>query len=285
MPLLPRLERRFGWLAIPNLTAVLIAGQVALFAASMLPEGVSLDRTVLSPQRVVDGEWWRLVTFLFTPPATRSLLVVFYFMLMYMFGSTLERHWGAFRFNLYILIGYLANVAAAFIAWGLGRPEIGLVDAVGAVGAGHATNQFLYASLFLAFARLYPDFIINLFYILPIRIKWLALIAWLWFGTKLVTGDGMTRLLVLATVLNYLLFFGGEHWRELRQGQRRRSFQSAAKKVTSAPKHACLVCGLSTNESPRTLFRYCTKCEGQCCYCPEHIRNHEHVTAAAPTAS
>ncbi len=285
MSLLSRLERRFGWLAIPNLTAVLIAGQVALFAANLLPGGIAIDRVMLNPQRVVDGEWWRLITFLFAPPPTRSLLVVFYFMLMYLFGTTLENHWGAFRFTMYMLIGYLANVTAAFIAWGLGRAQIGIFDAAGVASTGQATNQFLYASMFLAFARLYPDFIINLFYILPIRIKWLALIAWLYFAVKLATGDGMARLLVVATVLNYLLFFGGEHWRELRRGRRRRTFQAAAKQAAAAPKHACLICGRSTNDEPKTLFRYCTKCEGQCCYCPEHIRNHEHVTATTPTAS
>ncbi len=276
--------RRFGWLAVPHLTIVLIAGQVALFAANMMPEGVSLNRIELDPGRVVSGEWWRLATFLFVPPGGRSILVIFYFMLMYLFGTTLEQHWGAFRFNLFLLVGYLANVAAAFIAWGAGRPEFGLVDAAGAMGSTHATNQFLYGSLFLAFARLYPDFIINLFYILPIRIKWLALLAWILYGVKLVTGDWMTRLLILATVLNYLLFFGAEHWREFRHSHRRRSFQSKAKKATTAPNHACRVCGLSSDDSPRTLFRYCTKCAGQCCYCPEHIRHHQHVTVEEPAA-
>jgi hypothetical protein len=90
--------------------------------------------------------------------------------------------------------------------------------------------------------------------------------------------------MVLATVLNYLLFFGKEHWRELRASQRRRSFQASASRTKSAPKHVCRVCGLSTDDSPKTLFRYCSKCAGQACYCPEHIRDHEHVTAEQPAA-
>ena len=285
MSLINRLERRFGWLAIPNLTVVLIAGQAALYMASLAPQGVALDRVLLDPEKVMQGEVWRLVTFLFAPPGDRTVLVIFYFMLLYLFGTTLENHWGAFRFNLFLFIGYLANVAAAFTVCGAFKssPELGRL--AGVMGAGAATNVYLYSSLFLAFARLYPDFIINLFFILPIRIKWLALLMWLNYAYQLLTGDWMSRMLVLATVLNYLLFFGREHWREFRFAHRRHTFQVKAKKATAAPKHACRVCGLSSDEAPRTLFRYCSKCTGQCCYCPEHIRDHEHVTAEEPAAS
>jgi hypothetical protein len=94
----------------------------------------------------------------------------------------------------------------------------------------------------------------------------------------------MTRMLVVATVLNYLLFFGPEHMREFRQQHRRRSFQTKSKKATAAHKHVCRVCGVNSTDSPKTLFRYCSKCEGQVCYCPDHIRDHQHVAAAAPAA-
>jgi hypothetical protein len=285
MSLLSRLERYLGRFAIPHLTVVIIAGQALLWMAAQVPEGVAIDRITLNPERVVHGEIWRLVTFLFAPPGDTTPLVIFYFLLLYLFGETLERHWGTFRFNVFLLIGYLANVAAAFIAWGIYKTTPELAAAVGPIGGPPASNTFLYGSLFLAFARLYPDFIINLFFVLPIRIKWLALVAWLWYGYTLVAGSWMERMLVLATVLNYLLFFGREHWREFRFGHRRRAFQAKAKKATAAPKHQCRVCGLSSDDSPKTLFRYCSKCVGQCCYCPEHIRDHEHVTAEEPATS
>ena len=145
-----------------------------------------------------------------------------------------------------------------------------------------ASNAYLYWSVFLAFARLYPDFVLNLYGLLPIRIKWLALLAWIGYAYALLTGDWMARMMVLATILNYLCFFGREHIREWKQGHRRRSFQSAAKRAVSPAKHACAVCGLSSAESPRTLFRYCSKCSGQRCYCPDHIRDHEHVIDKEP---
>jgi hypothetical protein len=284
MSLINRLERRLGWLAIPNLTVILLAGQAALYIASLAPEGVSIERVLLDPAKVMQGEVWRLVTFLFAPPGDRTILVIFYFTLMYLFGTTLEHHWGTFRFNVFLFVGYLANVAAAFIAWGAFKSSPELAQLVG-MRMGAASNVYLYSSLFLAFARLFPDFILNILGILPIRIKWLALIMWLGYAYQLLTGNWMDRMLVLATVLNYLLFFGRDHWREFRYAHRRHTFQSKAKKATSAPKHACRVCGLSSDESPKTLFRYCSKCAGQVCYCPEHIRDHEHVSAEEPAAS
>lgn len=283
MTLLSRLERRLGRWAIPNLTMLLIIGQASLYIAQFAPRGIAPDRIALVPVKVIEGEIWRVVTFLVVPPdkeAVRPIFVIFYFSMLYLFGSTLERHWGAFRFNVYLFIGWLANVVAAFAAAGIvGAVAAELPPGVLTPGPDTSPNYFLYGSIFLAFARLYPDFIINLFFVLPIRIRWLALLAWFTFGYQAATGDWPTKLAVLATVLNYLFFFGPEHWREFRQGHRRRSFQAKAAKAIAAPKHVCRVCGANTNDSPRTLFRYCSKCAGQVCYCPQHIRNHEHVTA------
>jgi hypothetical protein len=284
LTLLDRLERRFGWLAVPNVTVLLIAGQILLYVLTRLPQGVSLERIALEPDRVLNGEVWRLITFLFTPPATDSIFVIFYFMLIYTFGSALEMHWGAFKYNLFLLTGYIANVAAAFVALAIVRsagPQAGNGDAgLGAVFG----NGFLYGSLFLAFARLYPDFIITIFFVLPIRIKWLALLAWLGYFGSFASGDWMTRMAVLASVLNYLAFFGAGHWWQAKHIQRRQEFYIKAKKATAAPRHTCAVCGVSSDDSPRRLFRYCSKCAGQRCYCPDHIQDHEHVTSEEPAA-
>jgi hypothetical protein len=282
MSLISRLERWFGRFAIPNLTVLLIAGQAALYLASYLPQGISLDRVALDPAMVMQGEVWRLVTFMFTPPAARPIFALIYFSVLHLLGSTLEHHWGEFRFNLYLFVGWIANVAAAFLGWAIIKDQLGGNAQLMQMAGITASNAFLYGSLFLAFARLYPDFIFNLFFVLPIRVRWLALLAWLTYGYLMVRGDWMARMLVLATVLNYLLFFGREHWQEYRHGHRRRSFQTRAKRALKPARHTCEVCGMNSDESPRTLFRYCSKCTGQKCYCPEHIRNHEHVVDREP---
>lgn len=288
MPLtfIDRLQRRLGWLAVPNVTIALIVGQAVLYVANLLARnggGVALDRVMLDPAKVMQGEVWRLVTFLFTPPNQDPLFVIFYFMLFHMFGTALEQQWGTFKYNIFLLAGYFANVAAAFLAAFVLQQQLnpGENDTLKFASIA-ATNGFLYGSIFLAFARLYPDFTLNLFFILPVRIKWLALLAWIGYAYALIRGNWMERMLVIASVLNYLLFFGREHVRELRQGQRKRTFQAEAKRAISPAKHACAVCGLSSAESPRTLFRYCSKCSGQRCYCPDHIRDHEHVVDSEP---
>ena len=291
MPLtfVDRLQRRFGWLAVPNVTMALIVGQAVLYIANflavrgVLPGEIALERLMLDPAKVMQGEVWRLVTFLFTPPPIGPIFVIFYFALFHLFGTTLEREWGTFKYNLFLLIGYLANVAAAFAGSFILQQQLDFAgDDALKFASLDATNGFLYGSIFLAFARLYPDFTLNLFFVLPMRIKWLALLMWIGYAYAMVTGGWMTRMLVLATTLNYILFFGREHVREWRYGQRKRAFRSEAKRATAPAKHVCAVCGLSSATEPRTLFRYCSKCTGQRCYCPEHIRDHEHVIEQEP---
>ena len=269
MSLLSRLESRLRRFAIPNLTGIIVGGQIVLFLAYTLRagQGVGGDpfmNLYLIPSKVLEGEVWRVISFAFIPFSTNFLWAAISWMIFYFFGNTLENQWGTVRYNLFLWIGMLASIAAAFVTLAFGMDYL-------------ADNRFLYGTVFLAFARLFPNFTINLFFILPIQIKWLALLMWLGYALQLVRGDWMIRLLVIASVAKYLIFFGREHWRDVRSGQRRRSYQSRTKEATKSLVHKCLVCGLDSETSPKTLFRYCSKCSGQCCYCPEHIQNHQHV--------
>ena len=268
-PFLKRLEARLRPWAIPNLTGILIAGQVVLYFARMLLAAQNrgndpLALIYLIPSKVIEGEFWRLLSFPFEPPNTGLLFAFFGWYLFHLFGASIENDWGTTRYNIFLLLGCLVNVMATFMAWAQG------VDMI-------ASNAFLYGTVFLAFARLFPNFVINLMFILPIRIKWLALLMWISYAYGILRGDWMDRMLIVASVSNYLLFFGREHWRDLKQGQRRRSFQGKTKTATQKFTHQCLICGLNSSDSPRTLFRYCSKCSGQCCYCPDHIQDHEHI--------
>ncbi len=269
MSLIKRLESRFGRWAIPNLTAVIIAGQVLLYLLQRIGAAQNggidaLAKIYLVPSLVIQGEVWRLLTFAFVPPATNLLFAAFGWWLFYRFGTTLEQHWGTVRYNTFLWLGYFANVGATFFAWMLGADVV-------------ASNVFLYMTVFLAFARLVPNFVLHIYFVLPIQIRWLALIAWIGYGYGLIVGDWMARMLILASVTNYLVFFGREHWLDLKQGQRRRTFDARARESAKRVTHQCLVCELNSETSPKTSFRYCSKCDGQCCYCPEHIQDHEHV--------
>lgn len=263
MKLLDRLEKRLGRFAIPNLALLLIVGQVAVFLVLASGAGNALARNIaFVPQLVLEGQVWRIFTFLISPPTTNVLFAFFFWYLFYLMSTALENTWGAFRFNLFLLIGFIASVAAAFL-----RP------------LAPADNYFLYGTVFLAFARLYPDFIINAFLVLPIKIKWLALLAWVAYALQFISGDGSERLMIIAALANYFLFFWRDHYRDLKDTQRRKSFQAklAPKSKSGGMLHECRICGLNSEDEPKTAFRYCSKCAGQACYCPQHLHDHQHV--------
>ncbi|OGW35119.1 MAG: hypothetical protein A2010_04570 [Nitrospirae bacterium GWD2_57_9] len=251
------LERRFRRYAVPNITVYLILGQVLFFVFAVSGRFV-LDRIVLVPERVLAGEWWRLITFLFIPPARSPLFAFFAWYLFYMMGSALENQWGAFKYNLFILIGYLVTVAVSFL-----------------FPFHAATNIFIGGSIFLAFAYLYPEFQLYIFFILPIKIKWLALITWIGYFYRFVTGSGSTRLLILASLSNFLLFFGKDIYLSIKSGKRRMAAQARDIASRNQPFHTCAVCGITDLSHPRMEFRYCPECGGLG-YCKEHIFKHEH---------
>lgn len=261
-----RLERKLGRWAIPNLTQVLVVGQVLSYVLVQLRPEI-LDRIALIPARVLQGEVWRLLTLIFDPPATALLWAFLFWYFFYFLGTALEAAWGAFRYNVYLAVGYLATVAVAFVT-----PEVA------------ASNSFLYASVFLAFATLYPDYQIYLFFVLPIRVRWLALLMWLGYALQLVRGDWATRLALLASISNYLLFSYGEIWRRIKTAQRRMAAQTRQRDQQGQVFHRCRICGITDQTHPQVEFRYCSRCAGTHCYCPEHLYSHTHVERDTPIA-
>jgi hypothetical protein len=266
MSLLEQLRRRFGRFAVPNVTIAIIAAQAMVYLVGFAPgalRGNSLaESLVLVPRLVLGGEVWRLVTFLAVPPIANPLCMFFGWYLFYLMGTALEHHWGIFRYNLYLLVGYLFTVTTAFLV--LDEPT---------------SNAYLNASVFLAFAQLYPNFELYLFFILPVKIKWLALLTWLGFGYTALFGDWLSRFLILASVGNFLLFFGSDIVAQVRHGRRRMAVQAAKFGVRERDYiHRCTECGITDRTHPEMDFRYCSQCVGTRGYCSEHLRNHEHKT-------
>jgi hypothetical protein len=272
MRLLTRLERTFGRFAVPNLTLGLIACQVVVYFAT---EAVNARRNPdvdppahavldLVPEKVLAGEVWRLVTFLILPPLASLLWALLFWYAFYLFGTALEAAWGTFRYNLYLFVGYLAIAGAAFLT-----------------PAEPASNAFLSVTVFLAVAWLAPEMTILLFFVLPVPIKWLARLTWAGVVIAFALGDWSVRAQVTASVANFLLFFGREIWELVVLGRRAVAGQAArvaAEVRKPSYYHKCRVCGITDRSHPQTDFRYCSKCAGQCCYCAEHLKNHEHVT-------
>ncbi len=252
------LERRLRFLAIPHLTALLVLGQAFCWVMMQLDPSF-VDGLILDPELVREGQYWRLATFLFFPPGAHPVFILFAFYLFWLMGEALERAWGDFRYTCFIFIGYAATVAA-----GLSLP------------AGAAFNTYLMGSVFLAFAFLYPNFELCLFFILPVKIKWLALATWITYAWMLLFGGMEDRLLIAAACLNFFLFFGAELWGRVRLAHRRQRFGSRVAAMERAGLHRCAVCGIGEKERPDAEFRVCSQCADGSEYCEEHIRNHEH---------
>ncbi len=251
MGFLNRLERAFGRFAIPNISLYLVMGQVLFWAVSYLGF-FELEKIALLPVAVLEGEAWRLFTFLLLPPNAHPVFIAFAWYMFYMMGSALEQYWGVFRYNLFIFLGWLLTVAVAFV-----------------FPLNYSTNLFLAGSVFLAFAFLNPDFEMLIFFILPVKIKWLALIQWLLYGYTLIVGSWPVRLAVLASIGNFLVFFAGEIIQRMKTGKRRMEHQArqAAARDNDEPRHRCVVCGKTDRTHPMEEFRYA---DDDRCYCSEH---------------
>lgn len=252
-----KLERSLGKYAITNMTLYLIVGQVLFWVMERAGRLFS-GQVVLIPALVLGGEWWRLVTFLFMPPSAHPFLIFFAWYMFYLMGSALEGHWGPFRYNLFLLVGYLVTVVVAFL-----------------FPSSEATNIFIGGSVFLAFAYLYPDFQILIMFVLPVKIKWLALLTWIGYAYEILVGTWSTRLLVLASVGNFFLFFGRDLFWRMKSGNRK--MVSAARELSGKKQafHTCAVCGITDLSHPQMEFRYCPECGGLG-YCNDHIFKHEH---------
>jgi len=265
MKVLDKLEKKFGRYAIPQLIIYIVGINALVYILRYgMPQSDAASKLWLHPHLVLQGEVWRLVTWIFVPPSTSLIWIFFVLYFLYMVGIGLEREWGSFRFNVYYLTGMAATVLAAFI-----------------VGKG-ATAIYLNLSLFLAFAHIYPDFEILLFFLLPVKVKYLAWVNWAFIVVTVLTAPLPGKAAALVSVANYFLFFGADIINSARNRgstlQRRRSFTAKVEKGSSGKgtMHRCAVCGLTENDDPGMDFRYCSTCEGHYEYCMKHLKEHEH---------
>ena len=273
---LDKMERRFGRYAIRNLTMYLLAGYAIGYLLSFtMPQ--LLTYFTLEPALILKGQVWRLLSWVIIPPNDNIIFVIFMMLLYYSLGNTLESYWGAFRYNVYIFSGILFTVIGAFIVNGL----IGGITGFGSLYSTYYINM----SIFLACASIMPDYQLLLYGIIPIKMKWLAVLDVVLLAVDAVQGGLIIRIVIIASLLNFIIFFFCN--RNLRghspkQAARRKKFQKQISRpqnqYAGGAKHRCAVCGRTELDDENLTFRFCSKCAGNYEYCSDHLYTHIHVT-------
>lgn len=262
---LNKLERKIGKFYIRNLMLIVIFGTILVYGFTLLSGNRDLINSIrLEPSKVMEGEIWRLVTFIFVPESESIISFIFAIYFNYLAGTGLEQEWGEFKFNFYYFVGMITTIIVSMVT--------------GAT----ATGAYINLSLFLAFAMIYPNFQVLLFYIIPVKVKYLAIFNWVIIALNFIgylslfSIGGM--LLTLVPVLNYFIFFGKQIVTGTRSNatnfKRQQKFKSQVKPIEIF--HRCEVCGITEKDDPNMEFRYCSKCSGKKCYCKNHIKDHEH---------
>ena len=266
---------------VSNLMLYIAIGTAIVYLFRMIdPSNLLYYFLVFDRGAILSGQVWRLITYIFVPMSGNVLFLAISLYFYYFIGKSIESAWGPFRFNLFYLCGVVITDLAALL--------LGV----------NADISYLNMSLLLAFATLYPENRVLLFYIIPIKMKYLA-----WFYLAVTVYELFAypfpyNLFSVVALLNYFLFFGSDVLRVLPDflrpsGRTAKPFGSFSqqrqkpnpnwakdyqKKTAPAPyRHKCTVCGRTDVENPYLEFRYCSRCNGYYCYCIEHINDHAHI--------
>lgn len=283
MNFMNKLERKFSKYAVSNLTMYLIFGYVVGYILSRFSPGM-LPYLILDPYQVLHGQVWRLVTWILIPPSTQSILFYVIMMLFYyQLGMSLERTWGTFRYNVYILGGILYTAVGAVITWAIMSAMMGNAAYVGVYVGASVSTYYICMSIFLAFAVCYPNMQVLLYFIIPIKMKWLAYVYAALMALDFIQNAWPGRIMLFMSLLNFLIFFLST--RDLRryspkEVHRKQVYRQAVRQPRSSgsvTKHKCAICGRTEQDDPTLEFRFCSKCEGNYEYCQEHLFTHQHI--------
>ena len=281
MKLLQNFEKRvdrFLWkhpnFGIHNLMLYVVIGNAVIYLLSLMDSSGTLSYyLVFSANRVLKGEIWRLITFIFVPRTSSiiGMLLLLYF--EYFIGRLLEQAWGKGKFSVYYLLGMAFTILYGLIVRLLTGNDV-MLDAV-----------YLNLSMFFVFATLWPENRVLLFFIIPIKVTWLAYAEAVLFLISMIRGG---TLLPLIGILNYFLFCGDQLISRIQPWFRRvfgkgaeyrRASRQAQRDAKTLPYiYKCAVCGRTDAEYPELEFRYCSKCVGYHCFCQDHINSHVHFT-------
>lgn len=292
-----KLERKFGKYAVPDLIRYVIILYCAGAAIGMLNPNIYYSYLCLDMRAVFHGQIWRLFTFLIEPYGfSKGLGMVFSILffaiqvhLFFLFGRSLEQAWGTFRFNLYFFSGYILNIVAALILY-LSPMHLEVY---------YSGFQYIYWSMFFAFAVINGDMQFLLYFVIPVKVKWLAVLDGIYMVYQVASNlsRGVQALFfgypreyaalyissavaIVVALANFLVFFfATRNYRRVspKDIRRRRNYRRQTQQNTGMPRHRCAVCGRTEFDNENLDFRFCSKCEGNYEYCSDHLFTHQHV--------
>lgn len=281
MNYLNKLERKIGKYAIPNLSLWLVVTYALGYLMMYMTPGI-ISYLMLEPAMVLRGQVWRLVTWVLIPPSTGNIFFyIIMIMLYYSLGTALERTWGTFRFNVYIFGGMIFTVIGAFVAYGFLSITGGLTIGIGY----YVTTYYINMAIFLAFAVCFPDMQILLWFIIPVRMKWMAYVYAALTIYDFVVSGAVGRISIVAALLNFLIFYlSTRNYQRVSPKEVHRKYvfktqmrDAGMRHSGGVTKHKCAVCGRTEKDDPTLEFRFCSKCDGNYEYCQDHLFTHEHI--------
>ena len=276
--LIDKFCKKYPNFGIPHLMKYLTIANIVVWVVNMIVPKL-INYMTFIPYMILHGQIWRLISFIFIPPTTGYLaLISFYF--YYIIGNTIEANWGTAKFSLYMLTGIILSILIGFILYFFGI-NISL------------SAHYIYLSLFFSFAALFPNMQVLLFFIIPIKMKWLAIIDAAYFIVEIFSLPFPANLVPVIAILNFFIFCGEDllydlglkksTWKRNQAGPRTINFKKSAGKVrkeqaSNLYTHKCSVCGRTDETNPELEFRFCSRCAGYHCFCSDHINNHIHFT-------
>ncbi|MBR5248320.1 MAG: hypothetical protein IKV27_05195 [Lachnospiraceae bacterium] len=283
-------ERKFGKYAVRNLSLVLIVCYVIGYVIQVAAPGI-VSLLTLNPYAILHGQVWRLVTWVLIPPDSLDLFTIIMLFFYYSVGTSLERIWGTYRYNVYLFSGMLYTIIGSFLAlliyWLIARTMGTEVNPVVVQTASTLfSTYYINMSIFLAFAATFPDAQVLLMFVIPVKMKWMGVAYGVLLLIQLLGGVGSTvfnifyRIALVASLLNFVIFWITSRGRlsmSPKQVKRRQEFHSEVKRNTHVIKHKCSICGRTDEDDPSLEFRFCSKCNGNYEYCQHHLFTHEHI--------
>lgn len=282
---LEKLERKFGNRGIHNITSYVLVftliGAVILYAAAYGNQTAMILYSLIrfSPELILKGQVWRLFTWIFMPIDSLGFLSILFMLCLFMLGRSLEQGLGTFRMTVYFVGGWLLNTVGGMLIYVLFGVPI------------YLSPYYIIFSLYLMLGIFFPDAEMRLYFVLPIKMKWLVLVyavmllyeVFTNFSNGLYAGlQGSSE--IIFSIANLLIFVSAcKNQLSLRtrrkQVKRQRQYQqqfSGPRPGAKISHHKCAICGRTELDDSTLTFRYCSKCEGNREYCQEHLFTHQH---------